>query len=85
MTSTLVTNIGELLTCDGTGVDGLGLRHGAALVAEAGRVVWVGAAAAAPATDQRIDVEGRAVLPGFVDSHSHLVFAGDRSAEFAAR
>ena len=85
MTSTLITNIGELVTCDGTGVDRLGLRHGAALVAEAGRMAWVGAAADAPAADRQIDVEGRAVLPGFVDSHSHLVFAGDRSAEFAAR
>ena len=85
MSSTLVTDIGELVTCDGTGVDGLGLRHGAALVVEADRVAWVGAVAAAPAADRRIDVQGRAVLPGFVDSHSHLVFAGDRSSEFAAR
>ncbi len=50
-----------------------------------GRIVWVGAAAEAPAADERVDLQGRAVLPGFVDSHSHLVFAGDRSAEFAAR
>ena len=85
MTSTLITNIAELATCDGTGADRLGLRHQAALVAEAGRIAWVGAAADAPAADRQIDVEGRAVLPGFVDSHSHLVFAGDRSAEFAAR
>ena len=85
MTSTLITGIGELVTCDGTGADRLGLRHQAALVVEAGLIAWVGAAADAPAADRRIDVDGRAVLPGFVDSHSHLVFAGDRSAEFAAR
>ncbi len=85
MTSTLVTGIGELVTCDGTGPDRLGLRRDAALVAEDGRIAWVGAAAEAPAADRQVDVEGRAVLPGFVDSHSHLVFAGDRAAEFAAR
>lgn len=85
MSSTLVTGIGELVTCDGTGADGLGLRRDAALVAEDGRVAWVGAAAAAPAADDVVDVGGRAVLPGFVDSHSHLVFAGDRGEEFAAR
>jgi len=85
MTSTLVTGIGELVTCDGTGPDRLGLRRDAALVAEDGRIAWVGSAADAPASDRRVDVEGRAVLPGFVDSHSHLVFAGDRAAEFAAR
>ncbi len=85
MSSTLVTGIGELVTCDGNGADGLGLRRDAALVAEDGRVAWVGAAAAAPAADDVVDFEGRAVLPGVVDSHSHLVFAGDRGEEFAAR
>ena len=52
---------------------------------EDGEVAWVGDAGAAPATDDRVDVAGAAVLPGFVDSHAHLVFAGERSAEFAAR
>jgi len=83
--STLVTNIGELVTCDGTGEGGIGARAGRALVVVDGRVAWVGAAAAAPAADEVVDVEGRCVLPGFVDSHAHLVFAGDRSSEFAAR
>lgn len=83
--STLVTGIGELVTCDGTGEGGAGARTGHALVVEADRIVWVGAASAAPAADEVIDVAGRCVLPGFVDSHAHLVFAGDRSAEFAAR
>jgi imidazolonepropionase len=48
-------------------------------------VAWTGPAAAAPETDERVDAAGRAVLPGFVDSHAHLVFAGERGAEFAAR
>ena len=61
------------------------LRRDAALVIEDGLVAWVGDAAGAPATDERVDVEGRAVIPGFVDSHSHLVFAGDRADEFEAR
>lgn len=85
MTSTLITNIGELVTNDPDADDLLGLREQAALVIEGGAVAWVGPAAQAPAADEQVDVGGRAVLPGFVDSHSHLVFAGDRSAEFAAR
>ena len=48
-------------------------------------IEWVGPAAQAPDADDRRDLGGRAVIPGFVDSHTHLVFAGDRSAEFAAR
>ncbi|WP_252974680.1 imidazolonepropionase [Janibacter melonis] len=83
--STLVTGIGELVTCDGTGGGGAGVRRDHALVVEDGRVAWVGPAASAPSADAVVDVEGRCVLPGFVDSHAHLVFAGDRSAEFAAR
>ncbi|SDP50167.1 imidazolonepropionase [Pedococcus dokdonensis] len=83
--STLVTGIGELVTCDGSTPDGLGLRHDAAVVVEAGLIAWVGPAAQAPAADRVVDVDGRAVLPGFVDSHAHLVFAGDRGDEFAAR
>ncbi|MPZ26204.1 MAG: imidazolonepropionase [Micromonosporaceae bacterium] len=84
--SLLVDNIGELVTNDPAPGDGpLGLVPEAAVVLEAREVVWVGPADAAPAADQRIDAGGGAVLPGFVDSHSHLVFAGDRAAEFAAR
>ena len=83
--ATLVTGIGELATCVPEGEDLLGLQHDRALVVEYGRFAWVGPAAAAPAADERLDLGGRAVLPGFVDSHSHLVFAGDRAAEFAAR
>jgi len=85
--STLITNIGELVTNDPSLGDGslLGIVRDAALVIDDGRVAWVGPAADAPAADERVDVEGRAVVPGFVDSHTHLVFAGDRAAEFAAR
>jgi imidazolonepropionase len=87
MTSTLVTNIGELVTNDPSLGDGspLGLLRDAALVIDGGRVAWAGRATDAGAADARVDVEGRAVVPGFVDSHTHLVFAGERSAEFAAR
>lgn len=88
--ATLATNIGELVTCDGTGTAGAGIRTGQALVVEERAdgenvVQWIGPVSSAPPADAVIDVEGRCVLPGFVDSHTHLVFAGDRSAEFAAR
>lgn len=83
--STLVTGIGELVTNDPTHGGELGIVERAAVVVEHDRVAWVGPAAAAPAADDVIDVQGRAVLPSFVDSHAHLVFAGDRAAEFAAR
>ncbi len=89
--TTLVTGIGELATLDDSldGADhdeGLGLLHDAAVVVDdADEVLWVGPASAAPAADRRRDVGGRAVIPAFVDSHTHLVFAGDRSREFAAR
>ncbi len=85
--SLLVDDIGELVTnVAGTGDGGpLGLRRDAAVLIEDGRVAWVGPARYAPAADRRVDAQGGAVLPGFVDSHAHLVFAGDRAAEFAAR
>ena len=79
--STLVTGIAELVTNDPS----LGVVHDAALVVDDGTVAWVGSAGDAPPADRRTDLGGRAVVPGFVDSHAHLVFAGDRSAEFEAR
>ena len=85
MTATLITGIAELVTNAPDGRDLLGTISGAALVVEGSTVAWVGPAADAPPADEQVDAGGRAVLPGFVDSHSHLVFAGDRSAEFAAR
>ncbi|MFJ6076824.1 imidazolonepropionase [Pseudarthrobacter sp. NPDC092419] len=79
--STLITNVAELMTQD--------LEHrvlkGAAVVVEGERISWIGSAAGAPAADEAVDAGGRALLPGWVDSHSHLVFAGDRTAEFEAR
>lgn len=83
--SILVTHIGELVTNDPAAEDLLGIRNDAALVIEGGAVAWVGAATEAPIADEVIDAGGRAVIPGFVDSHSHLVFAGDRALEFQAR
>ena len=83
--STLLSGIGELVTCDGQGEAGIGAYPDLALVVEDGIIAWVGPASRAPAADERVDAGGRCVLPAFVDSHSHLVFAGDRSAEFAAR
>ena len=93
MTSTLLTGMSELWTLDpafddparpGQVTEEQVLR-GAALVIEDGRVAWTGPAAEAPAADAAEDLGGRAVLPGWVDSHSHLVFDGDRAAEFEAR
>lgn len=77
----LITGIGELTTNDPE----LGKLRDAALVLDGETVAWAGPAAQAPDADERLDVEGRAVLPGWVDSHTHLVFAGDRTAEFEAR
>ena len=93
MTSVLLTGITELTTNDperagdhrDSGDQLLGIVRDAALVIRGGVIEWVGPAADAPAADDRRDLGGRAIIPGFVDSHSHLVFAGDRSAEFAAR
>lgn len=79
--SVLIDRIGLLLFADPEREE----LADAALVIEGERVAWVGRAADAPAADRRVDADGRAVLPGFVDSHTHLVFAGDRAAEFAAR
>ena len=81
--STLITGIGELVTNDQDA--GFAAMTDAALVIDNGTVAWTGPADLAPAADTRVDAQGRAVLPGFVDSHAHLVFAGERSAEFAAR
>ncbi len=85
MASTLITHIGELVTNDPDADDLLGAIEDAALVIEGSRVAWVGRAGDVPVADEFVDAGGRAVLPGFVDSHSHLVFAGDRAQEFAAR
>ncbi|MEV0576110.1 imidazolonepropionase [Streptomyces sp. NPDC050392] len=87
MTTTALTHISALVTNDPSLGDGspLGLIQDAAVVIEGDRVVWTGESSKAPATDNAVDAGGRAVIPGFVDSHSHLVFAGDRTQEFNAR
>jgi imidazolonepropionase len=85
VSSSVITNIGELVTNDPAAPDLLGIHRDAAVVVEGGQVAWVGPALEAPAADTYLDAGGRAVIPGFVDSHAHLVFAGDRAPEFAAR
>jgi imidazolonepropionase len=81
VTSTLLVDIGLLATQDAE----LGEIRDAALLVDGATIAWVGPASAAPAADARVGFGGRTVLPGFVDSHAHLVFAGDRADEFAAR
>ncbi|NEC63098.1 imidazolonepropionase [Streptomyces sp. SID9727] len=87
MTTTAITHISALVTNDPSLGDEspLGLIRDGAVVIEGDRVVWTGESSKAPATDNAVDAAGRAVIPGFVDSHSHLVFAGDRTQEFNAR
>ena len=79
--STLITGIGELVSNDGEPGDGqpdssqpgsFAAMTDAALVIAGGKVAWTGPAARAPAADTVVDVAGRAVLPGFADSHAHL-------------
>ncbi len=79
--STLIDNIGLLVTHESDRSE----RENAALVIDDGRVAWLGDAGSAPDADERIDAKGRCVIPGFVDSHSHIVFSGDRSTEFEHR
>ncbi|MGZ2224510.1 imidazolonepropionase [Glutamicibacter sp. HZAU] len=81
MATLLLTNIGQLTTVDAKG----SVLEDAAVLIEDGIVAWVGHMALAPATAHEIDLGGRAVLPGWVDSHSHLIFGGDRAEEFVAR
>ena len=78
--SLVVSGIGRLVTWGDPPV-----LEDAAVVLQDGSVAWTGPAAQAPAADDHLDAGGRCVVPGLVDAHTHLVFAGDRSAEFAAR
>jgi len=80
VSSLLVDRIGRLVSWDPEAP-----VSGAALVLVDGRVQWCGPQSDAPACDRRLDAEGACVLPGFVDSHTHLVFGGDRAQEFQAR
>ena len=85
MSALVVDHIGQLVTCEPDRGDGpLGVVEDAALVIADGWVVAIERAGRA-AADQQVDAAGRCVIPGFVDSHTHLVFAGDRAEEFAER
>jgi len=85
VTTTLIDDIGLLVTNDPTVGPLTAELTDAAVVIDDGTIVWVGPASQAPAADERVDASGRCVIPGFVDSHSHLMFAGDRADEFEAR
>ena len=86
MSSVAITDIGSLVTNDSDLGDGtLGIRTNAAIVVVDGKIAWIGDSQSVGVTDNRISVAGKTVIPGFVDSHAHLVFAGDRSEEFSAR
>ena len=88
--SLVVRNAGRLVTCDAALGEGpLGVIPDGALVAAGGRIAWVGPESylrtVAPPDAVELDAGGRAVIPGLVECHTHLVFAGDRAPEFAAR
>ncbi|GAA5227159.1 imidazolonepropionase [Paeniglutamicibacter antarcticus] len=81
MSTTLITNLSEAFTSDASAT----LIPEAAILIEDSRIAWIGKATDAPGAENVIDAGFRAALPGWVDSHTHMVFAGDRSAEFVAR
>ncbi len=86
MSQTLIKNIHLLVTNDpALGKSELGLIENAGIVIENGKISWVGASESAPTAEKTIDAAGKAVIPGFVDSHNHLIFAKDRAQEFSAR
>jgi len=81
-----LTNISQLVTNNSALGDGqLGVINDAAITVTDGIVSWVGQSSQADSSVPKTDVGGRSLIPGFVDSHSHIMFAGDRSEEFAAR
>lgn len=81
-----LVNIGQLVTNNSALGEGqLGVINDAAVTVVDGKVAWVGSSSKVDASLPKVDALGRSVLPGFVDSHSHIIFAGDRSTEFAAR
>lgn len=81
---TLYKNISSLvMPADEIGV--LTTINDAAILVEDGKFSWVGESSSAPAANAVVDLAGKCVIPGFVDSHSHLIFGGERSEEFAAR
>jgi imidazolonepropionase len=85
VSSTAFTNIATLVTNDSTHSNGvLGVLQNVSIVVEDGLICQISTINPS-GVDHVIDCSGKTLLPGFVDSHSHLIFAGDRSAEFAAR
>ena len=85
MSSTAFTNIATLVTNDpNIGEGSLGILHDATVVIEDSQIKFVGKGSQT-GVDNVIDCSGKTLLPGFVDSHTHLIFAGDRSQEFSAR
>lgn len=81
-----LVNIGQLVTNDVNLGDGLlGVIHNAAITVVDGKIAWVGSTTDVDSSYRQIDALSNCVIPGFVDSHSHIIFAGDRSSEFAAR
>ena len=88
MSRILFDNISLLITNDPIH-DGtpLGIINQSAVLVEDGKILWVGESSSAPRDDvsEIVDANSQCVIPGFVDSHNHLVFAGDRSSEFRAR
>ena len=86
--SMLITHIGELVTNDPAHGGLLGVIEDAAVLMCDEKVTWVGTTSDLPDDtdpDKHIDAGGAAVVPGFVDAHTHAVFAGDRADEFAMR
>ena len=84
--TTLYTGISSLVTNNPELESGLlGELTDAAFIEQDGQIVWVGESKNAPDADTEVNLEGKSVIPGFVDSHAHLVFAGDRALEFEAR
>ena len=82
MSALLIGNIGQLIT---NSDKELGILEKAALVVENQKVVWAGSNESAPAADDYLDAENGVVTPGFVDSHTHAIFSGDRSRDYVAR
>ena len=82
MSALLIGNIGQIIT---NSDKELGILEKAALVVENQKVVWAGSNESAPAADDYLDAENGVVTPGFVDSHTHAIFSGDRSRDYVAR
>ena len=87
MVTRVIRHISELTTNDPSVGDQtvMGRLRDAAMVVDGSFVLWTGPDALAPDADEMVDAAGSAVVPGFVDSHTHLVFSGERSDEFEAR